>query len=99
MSTEIEPRRFFALDRVRAKAMLLGVAYHTMLFRVFAGGMPRGPMGSPGASQWIQGRLHSFRKPLFFLVSGFFGRTMLEKRRAAWEDARHSGMRHIGKPA
>ena len=73
-SAAAESVRFHALDRVRALAMLLGVVYHTMLFRIFTGG------GFPtGASRWLGDWLHSFRMPLFFLIAGFFGRMMLMK--------------------
>ena len=75
--TAAESARYHALDRVRASAMLLGVVYHTLLFRLFTAGPPMGP--SSGASKWPGDWLHSFRMPLFFLISGFFGRMMLEK--------------------
>ena len=72
--------RYHALDRVRAVAMLLGVVYHSILFRMFAGGGgPPGPMGASDGSRWFSDWLHSFRMPLFFLISGFFGRMMLQK--------------------
>ncbi len=73
--------RYHALDRVRASAMLLGVVYHAILFRMMVGGPPPGPFG-PGegdSSRLFADWLHSFRMPLFFLISGFFGRMMLEK--------------------
>jgi fucose 4-O-acetylase-like acetyltransferase len=59
--------------------MLLGVVYHTLVFRMMVGGGPPGPMPPGGASRYLQDWLHSFRMPLFFLISGFFGRMMLEK--------------------
>jgi glucan biosynthesis protein C len=59
--------------------MLLGVVYHTLLFRMFTEGFTPGTMGGSGPSRWIQDWLHSFRMPLSFLISGFFGRMMLEK--------------------
>jgi glucan biosynthesis protein C len=76
----LEPNRFHALDRVRALAMLLGVVYHTLLFRMFTGGgeMPN-PMAPPSASTILSNWLHSFRMPLFFLIAGFFARMMLLK--------------------
>lgn len=64
--------RYHALDCVRATAMLLGVFYHWQ----FVGGgfgMAGGPKGS--IDHW----LHSFRMPLFFLISGFFANMMLGK--------------------
>ncbi len=78
MNSKPEAPRYYALDSVRATAMLLGVVYHSMIFRMFIGGRPSGPMGG-GASRHLQDWLHSFRMPLFFLISGFFGRMMLEK--------------------
>ena len=73
--------RHHALDRLRATAMLLGVLYHALLFRMFIEGPPRGFMGpgGGGAARYFQDWLHSFRMPLFFLISGFFGRMMLGK--------------------
>jgi len=80
MSRPADSTRDHALDGVRAAAMLLGVVYHSIQFRMFVGGMPPGPMGGPGgADRWAQEWLHSFRMPLFFLISGFFGRMTLEK--------------------
>src|SRR5262249_12003458 len=70
--------RYHALDCVRAAAMLLGVYYHAILFAAMVGGPP-GPPGMGGGSRWLQEWLHSFRMPLFFLVSGFFCRMMLQK--------------------
>ncbi|MFO0953424.1 MAG: acyltransferase family protein [Isosphaeraceae bacterium] len=81
MSTASTSPRYHALDCVRASAMLLGVFYHAILFRMLtAGGPPPGPFRGPAdPSRWAADWLHSFRMPLFFLVSGFFGRMMLEK--------------------
>lgn len=77
-SGESAARRFFALDSVRATAMLLGVFYHLPI--AFMTGGFGGPMGfgaSPKTS--IDNWLHSFRMPLFFLISGFFASMMLGK--------------------
>ena len=66
------PTRFFALDSVRATAMLLGVFYHLPIaFMGFGFG------ASPKTS--IDNWLHSYRMPLFFLISGFFANMMLGK--------------------
>lgn len=69
--------RYFALDGLRAAAMLLGVFYHAIQFGGMRGGF--GPGGPGGGSMLAQEWLHSFRMPLFFLISGFFSRLMLEK--------------------
>ena len=83
LSPSLDPGRYHALDRVRALAMLLGVVYHTLIFRMFAGGGPPPMMMGPGApfdaSKWLGDWLHSFRMPLFFLIAGFFARMMLGK--------------------
>jgi hypothetical protein len=80
-----ESRRFHALDQLRATAMLLGVFYHALLFsNLISGGIPGrfGPAGSRDGfdgSMMMQEWLHSFRMPLFFLISGFFCRMMFQK--------------------
>ena len=85
MSEISQSERFNALDKVRATAMLLGVFYHAMLFGGMLGGRPPmgfGPPGGPGgfsAAMMTQDWLHSFRMPLFFLISGFFCRMMFQK--------------------
>lgn len=72
-----EPR-YHALDSVRAAAMLLGVLYHAMIFRMIFSG--KAAFLNPKLGQrWTFEWMHSFRMPLFFLISGFFGAMMLEK--------------------
>ena len=77
-STRLEPPRYPRLDSVRATAMLLGVVYHSLLFGMMGGRAPV-PSGLGDPARWLQEWLHSFRMPLFFLISGFFGRMMYEK--------------------
>ena len=80
IKNDAESRRYDALDCVRAAAMLLGVYYHALLFSgMMGGGGPPGPVGMGGSSMRFQEWLHSFRMPLFFMVSGFFCRMMLQK--------------------
>lgn len=69
--------RYYALDSIRAAAMLLGVVYHAILFGdginvLFLG-------GTPTPSTRFMDWLHSFRMPLFFLIAGFFSRMMCGK--------------------
>ena len=72
------PTRFYALDSVRATAMLLGVFYHLPIAFMAGGfGMGFGFGASPKTS--VDNWLHSFRMPLFFLISGFFANMMLGK--------------------
>ncbi len=70
--------RFHALDSLRAAAMLLGVLYHAIVFGMFLGGIEAFLHPKPG-QRWTMEWMHSFRMPLFFLISGFFGAMMLEK--------------------
>lgn len=72
--------RLHALDAVRAGALLLGVAFHASMTFL------------PGPQIWVVrdtaepllGGLffvsHMFRMTLFFLVAGFFGRLLIERR-------------------
>jgi glucan biosynthesis protein C len=74
--------RLHALDAVRASALLLGVALHAA--QPFVGGMywlTRETPDNTIAGLWYT--IHMFRMPLFFLIAGFFGRVMLERRGAA----------------
>ncbi|QEH38458.1 Glucans biosynthesis protein C [Aquisphaera giovannonii] len=59
--------RYHSLDGLRAAAMLAGVFYHAV------------PGFGPGAASSFAEWLHSFRMPLFMLISGFFGLMILEK--------------------
>ncbi len=71
--------RLHALDAVRASALLLGVALHAA--QPFVNGMywvTREPPDNIIAGLWYT--IHMFRMPLFFLIAGFFGRSMLERR-------------------
>ncbi|WP_186456969.1 acyltransferase family protein [Sphingomonas suaedae] len=78
--TGTPPTRLHALDAVRGGALLLGVAFHASLSFV------------PGPQFWVVrdaadpliGNFtivaHMFRMTLFFLIAGFFGRMLLERR-------------------
>jgi glucan biosynthesis protein C len=79
MTGQAEPRRYYALDSVRATAMLLGVVYHALLLRGYVGEYPQGSTSHLDPSRWVESWLHCFRMPLFFVISGFFGCMMLEK--------------------
>jgi glucans biosynthesis protein C len=74
--------RLHALDAVRAFALLSGIALHAA--QPFIAGLPWMTTESPSnalAAVWYT--LHMFRMPLFFLIAGFFGRMMLERRGTA----------------
>jgi fucose 4-O-acetylase-like acetyltransferase len=71
--------RLHALDAVRAFALLSGIALHAA--QPFIAGLPWVASESPSnalAAIWYT--IHMFRMPLFFLIAGFFGRAMLERR-------------------
>ena len=71
--------RYHALDAVRATALLLGVALHAA--QPFVAGLPwiaPEPPSTVLAGIWYT--IHMFRMPVFFLIAGFFGRMMLERR-------------------
>ena len=71
-------QRFHGLDGVRATAMLLGVFYHLPI-AVMAGGFGMGFGFGDSPKTPIDNWLHSFRMPLFFLISGFFANMVLGK--------------------
>lgn len=69
--------RYDSLDAARAAAMLLGLVYHALSFRMFtAGALPIADVDSGLTAHWLQEWLHSFRMPWFFLIAGFFARLM-----------------------
>lgn len=74
-ATQIKFERFHGLDCARAAAMLFGVFYHLPI--AFMGGNSFG--GPPSPKMAVDNWLHSFRMPLFFLISGFFASMMLAK--------------------
>ena len=73
-------QRLYYLDALRAFAMLLGIVLHA--------GMPLFPWRSVSGDDSAQGlfidilmgSIHSFRMPLFFLLSGFFALMLLNRR-------------------
>ena len=71
--------RLHALDAVRAFALLGGIALHAAT--PYVAGVPwvtTEPPSDTLAVFWYT--IHMFRMPLFFLIAGFFGRMMLERR-------------------
>jgi len=75
--------RLHALDAVRAFALLAGIALHAA--HPYIEGL-RGWVTTEAPSTALAGlwyTIHMFRMPLFFLIAGFFGRMMLERRGTA----------------
>jgi predicted DCC family thiol-disulfide oxidoreductase YuxK/peptidoglycan/LPS O-acetylase OafA/YrhL len=75
--------RYHGLDVLRAAMMLLGVLLHAACNYIPGpadGGWPaREPDSSPLAGVLVV-FIHAFRMPAFFLLAGFFGAMMLERR-------------------
>ncbi|HEV7632768.1 MAG TPA: acyltransferase family protein, partial [Steroidobacteraceae bacterium] len=72
--------RLHALDALRAFALLAGIALHATM--PFLQGVPgwvttEAPSETLAAVWYI---IHMFRMPVFFLIAGFFGRMLLERR-------------------
>jgi glucans biosynthesis protein C len=77
-----QSERLHALDAVRAAALLAGVAFHALFPWLEDapnnnGGIPEGPSSVAAAIFFF---LHMFRVPVFFLIAGYFGRLLLERR-------------------
>jgi peptidoglycan/LPS O-acetylase OafA/YrhL len=71
--------RLHALDAVRAFALLTGIALHAT--QPFVAGLPWMTAEKPSTTlAGVFYTIHIFRMPLFFLIAGFFGRMMLERR-------------------
>lgn len=78
--------RFDGLDRVRAAAMLLGVAYHaTYAFVPDIGRwFPVQADATWSGFSVIAAVLHAVRMPVFFTLSGFFAALVMERRGGAF---------------
>ncbi len=71
--------RLHALDAVRAFALLSGIALHAAQpYIAMLPWMTTEPPSDALAAIWYT--IHMFRMPLFFLIAGFFGRMLLERR-------------------
>lgn len=73
--------RIHSLDALRAFALLLGVFFHSALAHVLPAGLWAVGTNSPSHFLgWFVFYTHSFRMGLFFLLAGFFGAMVVEKR-------------------
>lgn len=79
--------RFHGLDMLRGGLMLLGVVLHGALFFMKGGGALARPFGPEGGGHGVfnllAGWIHLFRMPAFFVLAGFFGALLWERRGAA----------------
>ncbi|MCL4809261.1 MAG: acyltransferase family protein, partial [Thermoanaerobaculia bacterium] len=70
--------RLHALDAVRAMALLAGIVLHASMS--FFLPIPVRDSSSSTALAVVFYVIHAFRMSLFFLIAGFFGRFLLERR-------------------
>ncbi len=73
--------RLHALDLVRSSALLLGIVFHAAL--PFLPGYEAWLVMDTQRSEpvtWLAFTLHSFRMATFFLLAGFFGRMMFQRK-------------------
>lgn len=85
MSESVTPQvyvadRLHALDAVRAFALLLGIALHATIPWVGIRSTTVGAESQSSVLITVFHVIHMFRMPIFFLIAGFFGRLMLERR-------------------
>ena len=74
-------RRYHGLDFVRASMMMLGVVLHTALVFLPEGWIYLDPQDSPVAFLLVD-VIHIFRMPVFFVMAGFFGAMLYERKGA-----------------
>ena len=73
--------RWHGLDALRAWALLLGVLLHSTLTYVMPGGVWAVGTNEPSPTLgWLIYYLHSFRLEIFFLMAGFFGALVVDRR-------------------
>ena len=77
--------RYHAFDKLRASMMLLGLVLHSAMSYIptFFGKLAGWPYSDPNNSEFfllLVEFIHTFRMPAFFLMSGFFGALLLERR-------------------
>ncbi|MBK5257598.1 MAG: acyltransferase family protein [Vicinamibacteria bacterium] len=74
-------RRYYGLDAVRGVMMLLGIVIHAAMFYTVMESdvLPLKDRRTSPLFDLVLLLIHSFRMPLFFLVSGFFGALLVEK--------------------
>jgi glucans biosynthesis protein C len=74
------PRRFFALDSLRASMMLLGIYLHAVVGYSREGGWPFKDPHPTSIYDWTLGYIHAFRMPLFYVMAGFFAALLTYRR-------------------
>lgn len=78
MNRPATPDRLHALDAVRAGALLLGIVLHaTMSFFFVVPARDVSQGAAPAVAFFV---IHTFRMTLFYVIAGFFGRLLLDRR-------------------
>jgi glucan biosynthesis protein C len=72
--------RYHALDSMRATMMLLGIYLHVVVGYSGDGHWPYIDPHPTGVLNFTLGIIHAFRMPAFFVMAGFFGALLWERR-------------------
>jgi peptidoglycan/LPS O-acetylase OafA/YrhL len=87
--------RYHDLDAFRAWAVLLGIVLHAAwLMLPFQMGTPLVDVDQTPVAGWLFWFLHLFRMQAFFLVAGFFG-NLVYQRRGLWSFTKHRFIRIV----
>ncbi len=80
-SASAQATRLHALDALRAVALLLGLVLHSLVPYVLPPGLWAVGTNTPvRVLGWLVYYIHSFRLEVFFLLAGFFGALIVDKR-------------------
>jgi glucan biosynthesis protein C len=80
MDATIQNDRYHALDSMRAVMMLLGIYLHVVVGYSGNGHWPYIDAHPTSALDFTLGIIHSFRMPAFFVMAGFFGALLWNRR-------------------
>jgi peptidoglycan/LPS O-acetylase OafA/YrhL len=93
MTTALKSDRLHGLDAVRGGALILGIVFHATMS--YLPGQQIWPVADAHRSVLLSGLFftsHIFRMTTFFLIAGFFGRMVVEKR-GVWGFVKDRGKR------
>lgn len=76
--------RIFYLDNLRSGALLLGLVFHTLIIYATDIGYTVKSRETSDFYSWFVLFVHTFRMPLFFLLSGFFSELLLSKKGSSY---------------
>lgn len=89
VATPMNERRYYGLDALRGVMMMLGIVLHAAMFYTVLefDVLPLKDRRTSPVFDVVMLLIHSFRMPLFFVLSGFFGALLVERygmKRAYW---------------